>query len=118
VVGPLVAGAAAALVVTPWVGVLVAILVLLALWFPPARAVLALAPPVLLGLVALYIGVKQQQDHLPPVFEWPTLFPRAETPAWLAIVFVAADAWVEWLRTRYPVANRSSEQGEPGGSAA
>jgi len=67
--------------------------------YPPARAVLALAPPVLLGLAAIYIAAKQERYQLPPVFEWPTLFPRAETPGWLAIVFVAADAFVEWVRT-------------------
>ena len=114
----LVAGAAAAVIVAPWAGVLVALLVLLVLFFPPARAVLTLAPPVLLGLAALYIAGKQQRYELPPVFEWPTLFPRAETPAWLAMVLVAADGWIEWLRTRYPAPNDLSEQGEPSDAAA
>jgi hypothetical protein len=117
-VGPIVAGIAAGLIVHPWVGVLVAILVLLALRFPPFRAVLALAPPVLLGLAAIYIAAKQERYQLPPVFEWPTLFPRAETPAWLAIVFVAADAFVEMVRTRRPpfhdatIGNPATSDGE------
>jgi hypothetical protein len=33
------------------------------------------------------------------LFEWPTLFPRANTPAWLAVILLAADAFVELLRT-------------------
>jgi hypothetical protein len=99
VVGPVLAGGVAALVVSPVVGLVTAVLVLLALRFPPARAVLTLAPPVLVGLLALYIAAKQQRYQLPPVFEWPTLFPRAETPGWLAIVLLSADAFVEFLRT-------------------
>jgi hypothetical protein len=126
-VGPLLGGAIAAVVVAPWTGVLVAVLVALALRFPPARAVLALAPPVLLGLAALYIAAKQQRYQLPPFFEWPTLFPRAETPAWLAIVLLSADAFVEWLRTpRRPLAdapigqpvNGASEEREASVAAA
>jgi hypothetical protein len=117
-VGPIVAGVVAALVVAPWAGVLVAVLVLLSLRFPHARAVLVLAPPVLLGFVGLYIAVQQWRYELPPVFEWPTLFPRAETPAWLAIVLLAADAWTEWLRTRFPPPNDRSEERERDGPAA
>jgi hypothetical protein len=122
VVGPLVGGVIAAIVVAPWVGLLVAVLVALALRFPPARVVLSLAPAVLLGFVGLYIAARQHRYHLPPVFEWPTLFPRAETPGWLAIVLLSADAFVELLRTpRRPLAdapigrpvNAASEEGEP-----
>jgi hypothetical protein len=98
VVAPIVAGIVATVIVSPPVGVLTAILVFLALRFPAARVVLALAPAILLGLAAVYIAAKQQRYHLPPVFEWPTLFPRAETPAWLAVILVAADAFVEIVR--------------------
>jgi hypothetical protein len=119
VVGPLVAGLAAGVVVAPWVGVLVAVLVVLALRVPAARIVLALAPAVLLGIVGLYIAGKQYRYELPTVFEWPTLFPRATTPAWLAVILLAADAFVELLRTpRSPRVNTTSAQGEPPTPAA
>jgi hypothetical protein len=127
VAGPLVAGAFAALVVSPWAGVVVAVLVFLALRFPPTRAALGLAPPVLIGLTALYIAAKQQRYEMPPVFEWPTLFPRAETPGWLAIILLSADAFVELLRRPHrPLAdapigqpvNGTSEQEDAAGRAA
>jgi hypothetical protein len=118
-VGPVLAGIAAAVVVTPWVGLLVAVLVALALRFPVARIVLALAPAVLLGLAGLYIATKQLRYDLPPVFEWPTLFPRATTPAWLAVVLLAADAFVELLRTpRPPPPVPTPQDGEQASSAA
>jgi hypothetical protein len=99
VAGPLVGGAIAALVVGPAAGVLVAVLLAVALRYPRARAVLTLAPVVLLGFVASYVVVQQLRFRLPPIFEWPTLFPHAEVPAWLAIVLLSADAFVELLRT-------------------
>jgi hypothetical protein len=35
---------------------------------------------------------------VPPVFEWPTLFSRATTPAWAVIVLFGADALYELVR--------------------
>jgi hypothetical protein len=34
------------------------------------------------------------------VFEWPTVFPRARTIAWFAVVLLAADALLELVRSR------------------
>jgi hypothetical protein len=88
---------------------------------------LVLAPPVLIALTALYIAAKQQRYEMPPVFEWPTLFPRAETPGWLAIILLSADAFVELLRRPHrPLAdapigqpvNGASEEEEAAGRAA
>ena len=107
VLGPLLTGGAAAAIVTPWVGLAVGVLVLGALRWPAARGVIAMLPPLVLGSAALYIAYKQQRDHLPPVFEWPTLFPRARTAGWVAIVLIGADAAVELLwrgRRSSPVA--------------
>ena len=44
---------------------------------------------------AVYIVVQQHHYRYPSVFEWPTLFPLARTLAWIAVVFLAADAMVE-----------------------
>jgi arabinofuranan 3-O-arabinosyltransferase len=99
VAGPVVGGAVAGVVVSPVVGVAVGLLIGLALWIPRARIVLTFAPATLLGLAALYIAAKQAHSHFPQVFEWPTLFPRANTLAWLAMVLLAADAFVELIRT-------------------
>ena len=109
VVGALGAGVGAAAVVAPWVGLVVAALVAAALARPGVRGVLALLPPVLLGLAGLYIAYMQHRDRVPPVFEWPTMFPRARTLGWLAIVLLGADAVVEVLRAR------SSSAGSEGG---
>ncbi len=98
VLGALVSGAGAGLIVAPWVGLLVAASVAAVLRFPRARVVLAVLPSLLLGLVGVYMAYRQVRDRLPPVFEWPTLFPRARTLGWLAIVLLAADAVVEVVR--------------------
>jgi hypothetical protein len=97
-VGALSAGAGAAVIVAPWVGLLVAAMVATALLRPRARGILALLPALLLGLAGSYVAYRQHRDHLPPVFEWPTLFPRARTLGWLAIVLLGADAVVELVR--------------------
>ncbi|MDX6412893.1 MAG: arabinofuranan 3-O-arabinosyltransferase, partial [Gaiellaceae bacterium] len=94
-----VAGAAlGALVVGAWAGVLVGAGLLVAFRVPRARAVLALAPPFLVGAIGLYIAYRQYREALPPVFEWPILSSRASTPAWAAIVLFSADALYELVR--------------------
>ncbi|MCZ7536522.1 MAG: hypothetical protein M5T61_11865 [Acidimicrobiia bacterium] len=113
--GALVAGGGAALVVAPWVGLLVAASVAAVLRFPRARAVLAIAPAALLGLVGVYMTYRQVRDRLPPVFEWPTLFPRARTLGWLAIVLLASDAVVELVRA--PLSAGATGDDPPGGES-
>jgi len=98
VVGALSAGVVAAVVVGPRLGLLVTGMAAIALVHPRSRGVLVLLPPVLLGAVGLYVAYRQQRDHLPPVFEWPTLFPRARTLGWLAIVLLGVDALIELVR--------------------
>jgi hypothetical protein len=53
-----------------------------------------------LAVCALYIVVEQYRYRYPPVFEWPTLFPRARTLAWIAVVLLAADVIVDIVRSR------------------
>ena len=99
-IAPVVCGLLAALVVAPWVGLLVGATVALVVAWPRSRAVLMLAPAALLALCALYIIVEQYRYRYPSVFEWPTVFPHARTLAWIAVVLLAADAVTEILRTR------------------
>ena len=98
VVATLVGAGVAAVVTGPWAGVLVGAALIVAFLLPRARAFLALAPPVLVGLIGLYVANKQMRAAVPAVFEWPTLFSRATAPAWAAIVLFAADALYEAVR--------------------
>lgn len=100
-IAPVVCGLLAALVVAPWVGVLVAAVVALVVVWPRLRPVVMLAPAALLALCALYILVEQYRYRYPSVFEWPTVFPHARTLAWIAVVLLGADAITEILRARF-----------------
>jgi hypothetical protein len=106
-IAPLLCGLLAALVVAPWVGVLVAAVVALVVVWPRSRAVVMLAPAALLALCALYVVVEQYRYRYPSVFEWPTVFPHARTLAWIAVVLLAADAVTEMLRARFARADRA-----------
>ena len=97
-----------------WAGVLVGVALALAFREPRARAILALAPPVLVGLVGMYVAYHQLTEVLPPVFEWPILFTRATKPAWAAIVLFGADALYELVRR----GRRSGGVPEPHGHGA
>jgi hypothetical protein len=89
-----------AIVVTPWVGVVAGA----AAWALTAkarlRAIVLIVPAMLLLLVGFYIAVQQHRYAYPSVFEWPTLFPHARTPAWIAVILLAADAVIDIVRRR------------------
>jgi arabinofuranan 3-O-arabinosyltransferase len=106
-------GALWALAVRPWAGLLLAALVLLLWWRPAWRAALGAASAGLVGLVGLYVAAKQVRSEPPPVFEWPTLFPRAQAPTWVALTLLVAVVLVDELRRRR--AGRGG--GPPGGTA-
>ena len=97
---PLLAGLVAALIVAPWVGALVAVLLAAMQWRPRLRAVLVLGPAVCLALVTAYVLYLQHHFRFPPLFEWPTLFPFGRTLGWLAVVFLGADVFAERVRAR------------------
>ncbi len=101
---PVLAGLVAALIVAPWVGALVLILLVAMQWRPRLRAVLVLGPAVLLALVTVYVVYLQHHFRFPPVFEWPTLFPLGRPLGWLAVVFLGADVVVERVRAAPPSA--------------
>jgi hypothetical protein len=98
IVVPVLAGLLSALIVAPWVGLVMAVLVVLVQWRPRARAALVLGPPVFLTLVTAYIVYLQHHFRFPPLFEWPTLFPLARPLGWLAVVFLGVDVVAERVR--------------------
>lgn len=91
-------GIGAALLVRLWVGLLVAALVLLVLLRPRWRAVLSLAPAVMLVVIGLSAALGQSVRGHAANFDWPVSFAGARTPAWIAIVLLAADAVVGIVR--------------------
>ncbi len=97
---PVIAGLLAALTVAPWVGVVVGVLAAVIASRPQDRRWLMVVPAVLLAGCGAYIALQQYRFRFPPVFEWPTLFTRARTPAWLAVMILAGDAIVQWFRAR------------------
>ena len=93
-------GVFAALVVRPTIGVVLGAVVVAVLRWPPLRRWFSLLAPAFVLLAGLYIAVRQARHHLPPIFEWPTLFVRARTLGWLAVVVLAADVAVEIVLRR------------------
>jgi len=98
VLTPAVAGVVAGALIRPLAGVLVGALVLVAVYRPRWRALLAIGAPASLALAALYIFGQQWRHRYPAVFEWPTFFDRVHVLGWIAIAFLAADALVEVVR--------------------
>jgi hypothetical protein len=94
------AGLLGAFLINPVAGLLVGLLVLAALLRARWRVALAIGAPLALGLAGFYVLVEQTRHKYPPVFEWPTFFERVHVLGWLAVVFIAADALVEFVRTR------------------
>ena len=65
----------------------------------------------LLAGAGLYIAFAQVRYQTPPIFEWPTVFPRARTMAWLALVFLGAAVVVDLVRRR-AFSRRENRSGE------
>jgi arabinofuranan 3-O-arabinosyltransferase len=98
--GALVAGAVAAAVVRPSVGVGVAVATLVALVVPYGRAVLALGAVGLLVVVDEMVTAGQAKFHYLAEFGWPNHFETAGDIAWLAVMALLADGAVEVVRSR------------------
>jgi hypothetical protein len=116
VLATLLATAVGAVVVTPWVGLLVGAAVLLVLLAPRWRGVLSLVPAIALAGCGAFIAAKQLRSHLPATFEWPTFFWQVRTLGWIAIVFLAGDALVEIVRTRSRRRDPAPEADAPPGT--
>jgi hypothetical protein len=96
------AAAAGGVAVGLWAGIIAAVVVAVLLAWPRARLVVGVLAALLVAGVGAYMATSQLRHDYPPIFEWPTLFPRATSPAWLALVLVSAVALVDWVRTRPP----------------
>jgi hypothetical protein len=92
------AGVGAAVLVRPWVGLVVAGLVYLVMRVPRLRFVLSLGPAALLFGVGLYIAYGQFAHRYQAGLGWPTFFENARTAGWLAIVLLAADGAIGLAR--------------------
>jgi arabinofuranan 3-O-arabinosyltransferase len=97
-IAPLLAGVLTAITVAPWAGVLVAGVIAVVQWRPRLRGYVLVLPAAILFLCGAYVMVQQARHHIPPVFEWPTVFGRARTPAWIAVMLLAGDAIAQALR--------------------
>jgi hypothetical protein len=97
---------AGGLLVTPWVGLVAGAATLAVLRRPRLRWLLAVGAPTALAVAGGYVFLQQWRHEYPAVFEWPTFFDGVHTIAWLAVVLLAADATVEFIRTRERVDGR------------
>ncbi len=85
-------GAFGAITVAPRIGMIVAVVVVVAAWNRTARVALRAAPAVALAGCGAYIAAKQIYAKFPPTFEWPTFFGAIRTLGWLVVVLLVADA--------------------------
>ncbi|MGQ0823431.1 MAG: alpha-(1-_3)-arabinofuranosyltransferase domain-containing protein [Actinomycetota bacterium] len=86
---PIALGVMTGLIAAPWIGIVVAVALWAATRSRGVRFVLAVAPAGLVAIAGVAIAAAQSRYTIPPVFEWPTLFPRARTLAWLAVALLA-----------------------------
>ncbi len=84
-----------AVLVRPWVGVLVGALTLLAIRRPRWRLLLRVGPALIVAGITVYMTLGQYLERKPPRFDWPTFYTSARTPAWIAVMLLAADALIE-----------------------
>ncbi len=107
---------ATAVLVRPWVGLLIGALTLLAIRQPRWRLVLRVGPAAILAGIMVYMGVGQYLREIPTRFDWPTFYSQARTPAWIAVALLSADALIEIVtritRRRENAAPESSREAE------
>ncbi len=84
-----------AVLVRPWVGVLVGALTLLAIRRPRWRLLLRVGPALIVAGITVYMTLGQYLERKPARFDWPTFYTSARTPAWIAVMLLAADALIE-----------------------
>jgi arabinofuranan 3-O-arabinosyltransferase len=107
-------GLAGGVFITPTVGVVLAVVVVIMFRWPRTRGIVALASPVCLAGCALYIAVQQWRYQYTPLFEWPTFFDKVHVLGWLAAAFLAVDAVVEVVRDRRDRVDSADPNVEPG----
>jgi hypothetical protein len=93
-----VAGAVAAAIDTPWVGLAAGVAVAAGLLLPWARALTAVAAAGALVAGAVSVVVAQVRTPVPESSNCPMSHPSAARLVWVAVVFLGADAVFEATR--------------------
>ena len=75
----------------PAIGIIVVPLLVLAWWRRPLRAVLALAPALVVALAGAYMIYEQRKYDWPHTIQWPTHFVTANTLGWIAVCILVVD---------------------------
>lgn len=94
----LLVGALGATLAQPWVGLLLAVLTVTACVVPRTRVLFTLGSPVALALAGAYVVMQQFRHDYPPAFEWPTFFASVHVLGWLAVLLLATDVLVGFVR--------------------
>lgn len=102
------AGLVAGIASRPWIGLVVGVAVAAALRWRRARAVLTAGSVGALGIAALYVVVQQGRYRYPTIYNWPSNFGGVADIAWLAVMFLGADALVQLVR-RHAARRRAAE---------
>ncbi|HEY5011800.1 MAG TPA: hypothetical protein VIK61_03730, partial [Acidimicrobiia bacterium] len=87
----------AAVVVRPWVGVLVGALAYLSTRDRRVRLLVRYAPAAIVAGIAAYMAGAQALHHYPTGTHWPALFAWARIPIWIALFLLLTDALVAWM---------------------
>ncbi len=96
-------GAAAAVLIRPWCGLLVGGLVVLVLVVPRLRWLLSLFPAAAVIVIGVVVVAGQRMNNWQTDIYWPTHFWQLRTLGWLAVVMLAADVVVGLVRRAEPV---------------
>jgi hypothetical protein len=100
IVTVLTAALVAGIAVQPWVGLVTGALVAVVLVRPRLRFVLSLGAVAAIGAAGLFTAVQQLRYSYPAILEWPQFFEKIHIVGWIAVVFLAADTLVTFVRTR------------------
>jgi SAM-dependent methyltransferase len=107
------------LIAGPAVAVILVPLLALAWWRRPLRAVLALAPALVIALAGAYMIYEQRKYDWPHNIQWPTHFGTANTLGWIAVCILVVDVlgFREDADPWFAIANLSRAAGGPDPSA-
>jgi len=110
--------ALAVLVIKPFPGAVVGVLVGIVLLRPRWRALLSVGSVAVLAACILYVLQLQLRYHFPPKIEWPGHFDRIALVPWVAVALLVADSVIEYARSTRPGRRRPPDDGraEPPGA--
>jgi len=85
-------------------GLILGIAAMLAVRLRETRPLLTIGPPLIFVATVGWIIFQQTTANLPPGFDWPTYLEGAHRPAWIAVLLLVLDGFVErvWLRRWWP----------------